>query len=174
MVAMMSGPPQRTLLHRAAAKPSQAKLEKPAGFVGAVGKVTVEAPGYAKHANDISQDAKTQGGVGRGDEQNGQARNVQKHKRAIFHPVGQSPPRSQQSPAEEFRFQITFRNVLRNGWTLTTAWANHHQFGVEVFSGTPGPGARTQELFLLACLEALRIELWRLSSARRRASQGFS
>src|SRR5665213_2705542 len=57
VVAMMSGPPKRTLLTTGSSPKSQNKLKEPAGFISAVRKITVIGPRDGEHTGIVHKNA---------------------------------------------------------------------------------------------------------------------
>src|SRR5580692_5695367 len=62
VMAVVGGPPKRSLLAGGSPPESQYELEKPAGLVGAVGKITVVSAGDGEHPGIVHENTHGDGG----------------------------------------------------------------------------------------------------------------
>src|SRR5205823_639370 len=65
MMPMMSRPPQRSLLHRAATEPGEHKLKRATGLVRSMRKIAVIPRRDTEHSNEICEPAKRHAEPGR-------------------------------------------------------------------------------------------------------------
>ncbi len=174
VAAVMGGPPQRPALQRAAPQPGQDELADAGGFVGAVREVTVIAARDAEHLEEVGGGQQNQGGGGHAREESGQAGDVQPDEGNGQHPVGHAAA-DERSAAERAGAGRTVEEVTvligrssgAQASLFAIPWRIRRSRSRNREGAWGGQGLRTAVL-------ALRMALCLRSSARRRASHGFS
>src|SRR4029077_5401620 len=91
VLAVVSGPPERPLLHGAASQTRQDKLKPAAGLVRAMGKVAVISGRDAEHAYKVKAGAEHDRQRRGRNEENRQAGQMHEKKRQVPYPRGQAP-----------------------------------------------------------------------------------
>src|SRR5439155_21327519 len=91
VLAVVSRPPERSLLHGAASQTGEHKLKPPARFIRAMREVAMVAGGESEHAYEVKAGTKHDAQRRGRHEENRQAGQMHKNKRQIFYPRRHGP-----------------------------------------------------------------------------------